>query len=50
MQYLIQIGQATVKYSGLDKMSEEFQRIFCFMFYLRAKELIKGDVKFSIEG
>jgi hypothetical protein len=50
MQYLIQIGQATIKYSGLDKMSEEFQKIFRFMFYVQATELIKGDVKFSIEG
>lgn len=50
MSYLIQVGQATIKYSGLDMMSDEFQKIFCFMFYIRAKELIKGDVKFSIEG
>jgi len=50
MQYLIQLGQTTIKYSGLDNMSEDFRKIFCFMFHLRAKELIKGDVKFSIEG
>ncbi len=50
MQYLIQLGQTTIKYSGLDNMSEDFRKIFCFMFHLRAKELIRGDVKFSIEG
>lgn len=49
MQYLIQMGQITIQYSGLDKMSEEFQKIFCLMFHFHAKELIKGDVRFSIE-
>lgn len=50
MQYLIQMGQATMRFSGLSEMSDEFQRIFCLMFHFRAKELVKGDLKFSIEG
>lgn len=50
MKYLIQMGEVTIKFSGLDKMGEEFQKIFQLMFYFKAKELVKGDTRFCIEG